>query len=131
MKKDILASRGFYIVVFLTILMIWLGGLTRLTHSGLSITEWKPIMGALPPLSAGQWEQSFEKYQKTPEYLKVNHGMTLSEFKFIFFMEWAHRFLGRLIGHYQEGQSAGFIMSLIGAIILLAIYHFIKRKQAA
>ena len=78
--------------------MVVLGGVTRLTRSGLSIVEWDPIMGAVPPLSQTQWEQTFDKYKLTPEYRQVNHGMSLPEFKGIFYVEWAHRLLGRLIG---------------------------------
>ncbi|WP_075553224.1 COX15/CtaA family protein [Candidatus Paracaedibacter symbiosus] len=83
---------------FLIWLMIMLGGATRLTHSGLSIVEWKPVTGILPPLSEGAWQDEFTKYQQFPEYKLVNSDMALSEFKFIFFMEYAHRLLGRLIG---------------------------------
>ncbi|MES2252996.1 MAG: COX15/CtaA family protein [Pseudomonadota bacterium] len=87
--------------VFLTLLaMIVLGGATRLTHAGLSIAEWKPISGIIPPLSLADWMLEFESYQKTPEYLLVNMGMSLSDFKSIFWMEYSHRLLGRLIGFY-------------------------------
>lgn len=78
--------------------MIMLGGATRLTHSGLSIVEWKPITGILPPLSEDAWMEEFSKYKQFPEYNLVNSDMSLSGFKFIFFMEYAHRLLGRLIG---------------------------------
>lgn len=78
--------------------MVVLGGVTRLTRSGLSIVEWQPILGALPPLSEAQWEETFAKYRQTPEYLKVNLGMSLAEFKSIFWVEYAHRLLGRVIG---------------------------------
>ncbi len=78
--------------------MVVLGGVTRLTRSGLSIVEWDPIMGAIPPLTQSQWDETFDKYKQTPEYIKVNRGMSLDEFKGIFYMEWAHRLLGRLIG---------------------------------
>jgi len=78
--------------------MVVVGGVTRLTHSGLSITEWQPIVGAVPPLSDAAWQDAFAKYQQTPEYQQVNRHMTLAEFKPIFWMEWAHRFLGRMIG---------------------------------
>jgi cytochrome c oxidase assembly protein subunit 15 len=78
--------------------MITIGGLTRLTGSGLSITEWKPIMGALPPLNDAQWADAFAKYQQIPQYRLENHGMTLEAFKGIFWWEWAHRLLGRLLG---------------------------------
>lgn len=78
--------------------MVVVGGLTRLTDSGLSITEWQLISGALPPLSEGAWEQAFAKYREIPEYTIVNNGMSLGEFKAIYWWEWGHRFLGRFIG---------------------------------
>ena len=78
--------------------MIVVGGITRLTHSGLSIVEWQPIVGTLPPLNDVQWEQAFAKYRLTPEYLQVNQGMSLEAFKGIFWWEYFHRLLGRLIG---------------------------------
>lgn len=78
--------------------MITVGGLTRLTGSGLSITEWKPIMGALPPLNDAQWADAFAKYQRIPQYIHENAGMTLDGFKGIFWWEWSHRLLGRLLG---------------------------------
>jgi cytochrome c oxidase assembly protein subunit 15 len=78
--------------------MLVVGGVTRLTHSGLSIVEWKPIVGVIPPLNQAEWDETFDKYKKTPEYQKVNHQMSLDEFKGIFFWEYWHRVLGRLIG---------------------------------
>ncbi|HEY7765032.1 MAG TPA: COX15/CtaA family protein [Aestuariivirgaceae bacterium] len=78
--------------------MVLVGGATRLTDSGLSITEWQPILGALPPLSEAQWLEAFEKYKAIPEYRLVNRGMSIAEFKAIYWWEWAHRFLGRFIG---------------------------------
>jgi cytochrome c oxidase assembly protein subunit 15 len=87
-----------YVVAAMIIAMILVGGATRLTDSGLSITEWKPIHGIIPPLSAAEWEEEFAKYQTIPEYSIVNPNMTLSEFKGIFWWEWGHRFLGRIIG---------------------------------
>lgn len=78
--------------------MVMVGGVTRLTGSGLSITEWKPIMGAIPPLSQEQWETAFAQYRQIPQYQLLNSGMTLSQFKFIFFWEYFHRLLGRVIG---------------------------------
>lgn len=78
--------------------MIVLGGVTRLTRSGLSIVEWQPIVGAIPPFTERQWEAEFEKYRQTPEYQKVNYGISLAEFKEIFWVEYAHRLLGRTIG---------------------------------
>ena len=82
-------------MVFLTMVV---GGVTRLTHSGLSIVEWKPLIGALPPLSHADWLELFAKYQQTPEFIKRNHDMTLDGFQFIFWWEWAHRLSGRAIG---------------------------------
>ncbi|OHC68069.1 MAG: heme A synthase [Rhodocyclales bacterium GWA2_65_20] len=82
-------------MVFLTMVV---GGVTRLTHSGLSIVEWKPLIGALPPLSHADWLELFAKYQQTPEFIQRNHDMTLDGFQFIFWWEWAHRLLGRSIG---------------------------------
>jgi cytochrome c oxidase assembly protein subunit 15 len=82
-------------MVFATLV---LGGITRLTHSGLSIVEWKPLVGTLPPLSHADWLEVFGKYQQTPEFIQRNHDMTLDGFKFIFWWEWAHRLSGRLIG---------------------------------
>ena len=78
--------------------MILLGGVTRLTGSGLSIVEWAPVSGVLPPLNEQEWQQTFDKYKQFPEYQKVNSGMSLPEFKRIFLYEYAHRLLGRLIG---------------------------------
>jgi heme a synthase len=78
--------------------MVVLGGVTRLTRSGLSIVEWKPIAGAIPPLTEQHWLQEYEKYRQTPEYRKVNLGMGLAEFKSIYWVEFSHRLLGRVIG---------------------------------
>jgi cytochrome c oxidase assembly protein subunit 15 len=78
--------------------MVLVGGATRLTESGLSITEWQPVTGTLPPLSDAAWTAAFEKYKAIPQYQQVNRGMSLAEFKMIFWWEWAHRLLGRLIG---------------------------------
>ena len=86
------------ILFTLVVVMILVGGLTRLTDSGLSITEWRPITGVLPPLSSENWLLEFEKYKQIPEYELQNKGMSLSEFKFIYWWEWGHRQLGRVIG---------------------------------
>ncbi|WP_454814077.1 COX15/CtaA family protein [Labrys neptuniae] len=86
------------IVAVLVIAMVVVGGATRLTESGLSITEWQPIKGTIPPLSDGEWAAEFEKYKQIPQYVKLNLGMSLEEFKFIYWWEWSHRLLGRLIG---------------------------------
>ncbi|MFQ3665957.1 MAG: COX15/CtaA family protein [Sphingomonadaceae bacterium] len=85
-------------VAALVLLMVVVGGITRLTESGLSITEWRPVTGTLPPLSDAAWEAEFQKYRATYQYAAQNAGMTLSAFKLIYFWEWFHRFLGRLIG---------------------------------
>jgi heme a synthase len=82
----------------LVLLMVSLGGATRLTGSGLSITEWQPIIGTLPPLTEAEWQEAFRKYQQIPQYEHTNKGMSLEAFKVIFWWEWAHRNLGRLIG---------------------------------
>jgi len=87
-----------FIMASLIALMVVVGGLTRLTDSGLSITEWKPVTGAIPPLSAADWDVEFAKYQASPEYQLQNTGMALAEFKSIFWWEWGHRLLGRFIG---------------------------------
>ena len=78
--------------------MVVVGGITRLTHSGLSIVEWQPLVGTLPPLSEGDWQALFDKYRETPQYRVVNRGMSLDEFKGIFWWEYVHRLLGRAIG---------------------------------
>jgi cytochrome c oxidase assembly protein subunit 15 len=85
-------------LALLIVAMILVGGATRLTDSGLSITEWQPILGAVPPLSEADWQEAFSAYQKIPEFTELKHGMSLDEFKTIYWWEWAHRFLGRLIG---------------------------------
>ena len=87
-----------FAVAALIAVMVLVGGATRLTESGLSIVEWKPVTGALPPLSASEWEQAFEAYKLIPQYNQLNAGMSLSEFKTIFWWEWSHRLLGRVIG---------------------------------
>lgn len=100
--KNIAARRQIALWLFgvsaLIFLMVIVGGLTRLTESGLSITEWKPVVGALPPLSHAAWADAFARYQQIPQYEFVNKGMSLGEFKTIFWWEWSHRFLGRFIG---------------------------------
>ncbi|QIO33595.1 COX15/CtaA family protein [Bradyrhizobium sp. 1(2017)] len=93
------ALRAWLIAVAgLIALMVLVGGATRLTESGLSIVEWKPVTGSVPPLTEAQWTEAFEAYKKIPQYRELNAGMSLSEFKEIFWWEWSHRFLGRFIG---------------------------------
>ncbi|MXP40221.1 heme A synthase [Altererythrobacter soli] len=87
-------------VAVLVVLMVVVGGITRLTESGLSITEWKPVTGAIPPLTEAQWQREFEAYRQIGEYQQITGpaGMTLADYKFIYFWEWLHRLLGRVIG---------------------------------
>ena len=92
-------ARAFVMVLFVMVaIMIAIGGMTRLTDSGLSITEWAPISGAVPPLNEADWLSEFELYQQTTEYQEQNRGMSLDEFKYIYFWEWGHRQWGRIIG---------------------------------
>lgn len=99
-KRPLAISNWLLAVAALVFLMVVVGGITRLTESGLSITEWKPVSGAIPPMSHSDWQHAFDLYKQTPEYLEINGpaGMTLAQFKFIFFWEWFHRLIGRLIG---------------------------------
>ena len=102
----------------LVVVMVLVGGATRLTDSGLSITEWKPIVGALPPLSQGDWQAEFLAYQQTPQYGLLNRGMSLAEFKFIYWWEWGHRQLGRLIG-----------IVYLGGLVWFAARRVVNRRQ--
>ncbi|MDE8651739.1 COX15/CtaA family protein [Novosphingobium album (ex Liu et al. 2023)] len=100
-SDDIAAiARWLLIVAALVVMIVVVGGITRLTESGLSITEWKPLTGAIPPLTEAQWQAEFAAYQRIPQYTEVNGpaGMTLADYKFIYFWEWVHRLLARLIG---------------------------------
>lgn len=91
--------RGWLIFLALLVLaMVVVGGATRLTGSGLSITEWAPVTGTVPPLSEAAWQEEFDKYRQIPQYQLINRGMSLEEFKTIYWWEWGHRFLGRLVG---------------------------------
>src|SRR3974390_2307671 len=91
--------RGWLAIVAIMIAaMVLVGGATRLTESGLSIVEWKPVTGTLPPLSGQAWNDAFEAYKAIPQYQQMNKGMSLAEFKTIFWWEWSHRLLGRAIG---------------------------------
>jgi heme a synthase len=99
-KSVPMGSHWLFAVAVMVFLIVVVGGITRLTESGLSITEWKPVSGSIPPLNDADWAQAFRKYQAIPEYQEINGpaGMTLAQFKGIFFWEWVHRLLGRLIG---------------------------------
>ena len=96
--RDGAVAAWLWAIAGIVFLMILVGGATRLTDSGLSITEWQPILGAIPPLTDVDWQVAFTKYKEIPEYKLVNKGMSLDDFKAIFWWEWGHRFLGRLIG---------------------------------
>ena len=95
---DVLVKLWLYCIAALVFCMVIVGGATRLTDSGLSITEWKPLLGAIPPLGEADWAAAFQKYTHIPEYQIQNRGMSLDDFKFIYWWEWTHRFLGRFIG---------------------------------
>ncbi len=103
LPRKILADRAairfwLYAIAGLILALVVVGGATRLTESGLSITEWKPIHGIVPPLSEAEWIEEFQLYQRIPQYQELNRGMSLGEFKTIFWWEWAHRFLARAVG---------------------------------
>lgn len=102
LEQNEIYNRQIYIWLFLCagliFCMILLGGVTRLTHSGLSMVEWKPLMGIIPPLNSKEWQESFDLYKLYPEYQKINKGMSISEYKYIFMYEYLHRILGRVIG---------------------------------
>ena len=100
LARPLVLARWLFVIAALVTLIVAVGGITRLTESGLSITEWKPVTGALPPLSEEQWQAEFEAYQKIGEYQQVAgpQGMSLTDYKFIYFWEWFHRLIGRVIG---------------------------------
>lgn len=106
-------ARWLYFGVFMLMVQILLGGITRLTESGLSITEWKPITGALPPLNIVQWQTEFDKYKGTDQFRYIHSDFSLSDFKFIFFWEWFHRTWARLMG----------------IVFLIGFFYFLIRKQ--
>lgn len=124
-------------VAVIVTLMIVVGGITRLTESGLSITEWKPVTGAIPPLNEAQWQAAFEAYQRIPQYTEVNGpaGMTLAGFKLIFFWEWFHRLIGRVIGlafalplawfWAKRAIPAGYHARLLGLLALGGLQGFV------
>jgi len=104
-----------FLVLAMLLAIVLVGGATRMTGSGLSITEWKPIHGVIPPIGEAQWAEEFEKYQQIAQYEQINQGMVLSEFKFIFWWEWAHRLLARLVG--------------MVLILILAVFSWQKRLE--
>jgi len=112
-KSNKNVAKWLYLGVFMLVIQIMLGGITRLTESGLSITEWNPITGALPPLNLAQWQSEFAKYKGTDQFRYINSDFTLSNFKFIFFWEWLHRTWGRLMG----------------IVFLVGFFYFLIKKQ--
>lgn len=124
-------ARWLWAVALLVIMVVAVGGITRLTESGLSITEWKPVSGVLPPLTEAGWQAEFEKYKQIPEYKEINAGMSLAAFKGIFFWEWLHRILGRLVGMallvplaffaWRRAIPAGFGARLLGLAALVGL----------
>src|SRR3990172_6009097 len=90
--------RWLFAFAFIVAFLVVFGGFVRLTRSGLSIVEWNPISGVVPPIGQQAWEEEFVKYQATPEYQLINTGMTMGEYQFIFYMEWVHRIIARLAG---------------------------------
>src|SRR5687768_6764575 len=131
--RPLALARWLLAVAGLVMLMVAVGGMTRLTESGLSITEWKPVTGAIPPLSEAQWQAEFAAYQRIGEYRQITGpaGMTLADYKFIYFWEWLHRLLGRLIGlafalplawFWARGAiPAGYKPRLVGLLALGAL----------
>lgn len=111
--------RWLWIVAGLVFAMVVVGGATRLTGSGLSITEWRPVTGAIPPLGDAAWAAEFEKYRASPQYQLLNAGMSLGEFKFIFWWEWGHRQLGRFIG-----------LVYLAGFLLVALRRLLPWRQA-
>src|SRR4029453_9930002 len=107
-----------FAVALLVFAMVVVGGATRLTGSGLSITEWKPITGALPPMSDQAWAAAFAKYKQIPQYQLVNRGIGLSEFKSLFWWEWGHRLLGRMVG----------VVFAVPFLVFLALRMFPPRR---
>ncbi len=135
--KDLSTKQNYYLTLWLRVMcaaiicMIFIGGLTRLTDSGLSITEWKPVTGILPPLTEASWTSEFDKYKRSPEYIKVNSSMNLAEFKSIFWLEFIHRIAGRITGilyilplmyflYNKTISSAKIYIYLIGLILLIS-----------
>ncbi len=123
------------VVIFTLFCLVLVGGATRLTDSGLSITQWKPIHGVIPPLSVEEWEEELQLYRQIPQYQQINKGMSLDEFKFIFWWEWAHRLLARMIGmifalpllyFWVKGRvEPGLRLPLVGVLALGGLQGFI------
>lgn len=135
--RPLAIARWLLIVAAMVVGIVAVGGITRLTESGLSITEWKPVTGAIPPLSEAQWQAEFAAYKQIPQYTQVNGpaGMTLSDYKFIYFWEWVHRLLARLIGlafalplawfWIRNAIPSGYRLRLVGLLALGGFQGFI------
>ncbi|MCB0652383.1 MAG: COX15/CtaA family protein [Saprospiraceae bacterium] len=130
-NKDYASIVRLWLIVGLIMIFVQviLGGITRLTGSGLSITKWDIVTGTLPPLNAEQWTEAFELYKATPQYEKINEGMELGQFKFIFFWEYFHRLWARLMGFvfiipflifWAKGMIDKILMKRLGTVLLLA-----------
>jgi cytochrome c oxidase assembly protein subunit 15 len=129
-SRPLALVRWLFVIAAMVVTIVAVGGITRLTESGLSITEWKPVTGAIPPLTEAQWQAEFAAYRQIPEYVRVNGpaGMTLADYKFIYFWEWLHRLLGRLIGFafavplawfwLRDAVPAGYKPRLVGLLAL-------------
>ncbi len=111
-----------YIFTFIVAFLVVFGGFVRLTRSGLSIVEWNPISGVIPPIGQQAWIDEFAKYQETPEYQKINTGMTLPEYQFIFYMEWIHRIIARLAGLFYAIPIFYFLFKKVIPIKEFGIY---------
>ena len=130
-NNDLYIIKWLNICCLMIFIMILVGGATRLTQSGLSMVDWKPLMGILPPINDNQWNESFDEYKKYPEYQKVNKfkNMNLSQYKSIYYWEYAHRMLGRIIGlifiipfivfYKKRYLNPKLQIHLLGAILLL------------
>ena len=103
-RRDALVTSWLAVVAALVFAIVVVGGGTRLTESGLSITEWELVTGVLPPLTESQWLAEFEKYRQIPQYAALHRGMSLAEFQTIYLWEWGHRLLGRVIGAAMAGK---------------------------
>jgi cytochrome c oxidase assembly protein subunit 15 len=135
--RPLALARWLFAVAAIVTLMVVVGGITRLTESGLSITEWKPVTGTIPPLTEAHWQAAFEAYQRIPQYTEVNGpaGMTLAGFKVIFFWEWFHRLLGRVIGlafalplawfWFKRAIPQGYHARLLGLLALGGLQGFV------
>ncbi len=133
-QRDLWVGAWLLVIALFVFAMVIVGGATRLTESGLSITEWKLVSGALPPMNAADWERSFALYRETTQYQMLNHGMTLAEYQSIFWWEWSHRLLGRVIGilvalpmivFWLQGRLRGRLASVLTLFALGGLQGFV------